>query len=431
MSIQLTKPLVVPEFLNALVKTYIADPNTGATIPRPPFTINLQTVVTSLFPGRTARANSCALLGYDLFISNSSSDSQCIFKVPNYLTQPEKAIAQTFVFTLDDVDYVGIAFDAAGNLYTAQDSLLNNRIVKYTGTAKPYPGAAAAAVNNYATRTDIGNAGATSYFSNLAFDAAGNLWVTDYKNHRVVVFDAAHLGGSNTYHVLNNLVGAIPVANTNTALSATTSRLFAEPEGLDFDGAGNLWVANNNDGYAGVHTLRTSLVKLTPALQLNLLSTMAGGGLTPTLLQSNDAFSIYQVPNLGNDLGARPQFGGLQVDRVAGRIFVNEQIANKGRGYDIATIAAMGTSTAANDLDIVSTNPGNSGIALVNAPIPVPAVLSATPGTGSSAGGTSVILRGTGFTATAVVTFGGQRHGCCCRFGSANDGNDSCRARYG
>jgi len=165
-------------------------------------------------------------------------------------------------------------------------------------------------------------------------------------------------------------------------------------------------VANNNDGNRGVRTPRTSLVKLTPAPQLNLLSTVAGGDLTPTLLQSNDAFSIYQVPNLGNDLGARPQFGGLQVDRAAGRIFVNEQIANKGRGFDIATIAAIGTSTAANDLDIVSTNPGNGGIALVNVPIPVPEALSATPGTGSSAGGTSVILSGAGFTPTAGVTFG-------------------------
>jgi Cellulase (glycosyl hydrolase family 5)/IPT/TIG domain len=40
-------------------------------------------------------------------------------------------------------------------------------------------------------------------------------------------------------------------------------------------------------------------------------------------------------------------------------------------------------------------------------PIPVPDVLSAIPGTGSNAGGTSVVLGGTGFTATTAVTFGG------------------------
>ena len=212
-----------------------------------------------------------------------------------------------------------------------------------------------------------------SYFANLAFDAAGNLWVSDFKNHRVVVFDAANLGGSNTFHVLNNLNvnGAIPVANTNAALSANTSHLFAGPEGLDFDEAYNLWVANNNDGTFGVQTLKSSLVKLTPTIQRALLSTSAGEHLTPTPQQSNKDFFIYQVPNLSDDRGARPQFGGLQVDREAGRIFVNEQQAKKGRWYDIATIEAVGTSTTANDLDIVSTNPGNGGIALVNAELPI------------------------------------------------------------
>jgi hypothetical protein len=61
----------------------------------------------------------------------------------------------------------------------------------------------------------------------------------------------------------------------------------------------------------------------------------------------------------------------LQIDRAAGRISVNEEIAGNGRGYDIATIAAIGTLTAVNNLDIVSTNPGNGGIALVNIDLPI------------------------------------------------------------
>jgi sugar lactone lactonase YvrE len=367
MSIQLTKPLVVPEYNNASVKLYITHPATLATIPLLPYTIDIQNVLTALIPGRTARANACALSGNDLFIANSSSNSQCIFKVPDYLVQGGLAMAQTFIFTLDGNDYVGMAFDSAGNLYAAEGNFLDNHIFKYTGTNKAYPGAASAAVNNYSARVDVGNAGATSYFANLAFDTTGNLWASDYLNHRLVVFDAANLGGTNTHHVLANLDASIPVANTDAALGGDASHLFAEPEGIDFDAAGNLWVANNNDGGAGgVQNPRTSLVKITAALQAAVLAPTAGGSLTPTLGQSNTDFFIYQVPNLANDGGARPQFGGLQVDRAVGRIFVNEQIAGKGRGYDIATIDAIGTSTAANDLDIVSTNPGNGGIALVN-----------------------------------------------------------------
>ena len=174
-----------------------------------------------------------------------------------------------------------------------------------------------------------------------------------------VVFDAANLGTTNTHHELVNPDALVPVANVNLPFQGNTSHLFAEPEGIDFDAAGNLWVANNNDGGFGIRDSRTSLVKITPALQAAVLA--AVGPVKPTV-----GFSIYQVPNLLNDTSAIPQFGGLQVDREAKRIYVNEEVAGKGRGYDIETIETIGTNTDANDLDIVSTNPGNGGIALVN-----------------------------------------------------------------
>jgi hypothetical protein len=173
MSIQLTKPLVVPEYDNALIKVYILDPTTLATVPLDLYQVDLQGVLTALIPGRTAKPNACALNGNDLYIANSSRDSQCIFKVPSYLTQPEHATGQTFIFTLDGNDYVGMAFDLAGNLYAAEGDLLNNQVFKYTGTDKAFPGSAAAAVNNYATRADLGNAGAVSYFRQSRFRRRG------------------------------------------------------------------------------------------------------------------------------------------------------------------------------------------------------------------------------------------------------------------
>jgi hypothetical protein len=274
---------------------------------------------------------------------------------------PGVAIWQTFVFTLDGNDYVGMAFNAAGDLYAAEGNFPDNHIFNTPVRGNAYPGPALAAVDNYLTRVDLGNAGATSYFANLAFDAAGNLWASDYKNHRLVDFDVANLGGANTYHVLANLDASIPVANTDAVLNGYAGHLFAEPEGIDFDATGNLWVANNNDaGAGGVQNLRTSLVQITSTLQAAVLATASGGTLMPAVAQSNTDFFIYQVPNLTNDSGARPQFGGLQVDQAAGRIFVNEEIAGNGRGYEIATIGAIGTSTATNDLEIVQQIPGTA-----------------------------------------------------------------------
>src|SRR6478672_4427396 len=86
MGIQLTKPLIVPEFETARVKLYVNHPLTGQTVAVPSYTIDVQRIVTRMFAGgRTATSNACALLGDDLYISNSSPDSQCVFKLPNYL----------------------------------------------------------------------------------------------------------------------------------------------------------------------------------------------------------------------------------------------------------------------------------------------------------------------------------------------------------
>src|SRR6476469_9487943 len=105
----------------------------------------------------------------------------------------------------------------------------------------------------------------------MVFDAAGNLWTTDYLNNRVVVFT----GGTNTFHTLNNINGPLTVANSTSALKADSAHLFAQPEGIDVDASGNLWIANNNDGNNGVKNSLTSLVKITVALQQAVLTNAA------------------------------------------------------------------------------------------------------------------------------------------------------------
>ena len=368
MSAILTKALVVPEFTNGSIKLYTPNPGTGGAFVNNPYTINLQTILNNLFPGqgRIPKPNCCKLRGVDLFIALSSENSQAVLKLPSYLNNPATAQAQAFVFTLDGNDYVGFAFDKTGNLYVAEGNFLDNQIVRYSGTNIGYPGAGAASGNNYATKTVIGNAGTTSYFANLVFDASGNLWVTDYRNHRVVAFDAVGLGnGTNRYHILANTIGSIAVANTVAGLNTPTTRLFSQQEGLDFGSfasTANLWVANNNDGGGGVSMPLTSLVKVTKTLQDTVLATPNGGTVTPVVGDANTKLFIYQMPNGG---AGRPQFGGLQVDKATGRLYVNEQIDGKGRAYDLGAIAATPATANNSLLNIVSTNPGNGGLALL------------------------------------------------------------------
>lgn len=355
MPIILTKPLIVPEYNNGKVKLYTPNPTTGEPIENPAYTINMQTVLDRLFPGRSAKPNCCKLLGIDLFVTLSSDTSQAVIKLPSYLSNPSGSHNNALAFSISGGDYVGLAFDKSGNLYVAEGTYGNNQIVKYSGAN---------------TGSAIGNAGARSYFANLVFDAAGNLWATDAQNHRVVAFDAAGLASSaNSYHVLANFSGSLNVANTSAGLNAPTANLFAAPEGLDFDSfdaAANLWVANNNDPNNGLSNPLsnnlTSLVKIPKVLQNTVLATASGGIVTPVAGDANTKFFIYQVPN---GAAGKPQFGGLQVDKAGKRLYVNEQISGKGRAYDLNTIAATSTNLVDSELNILSTNPGNGGIALI------------------------------------------------------------------
>jgi hypothetical protein len=355
MPIILTKPLIVPEYNNGKIKLYTPNPTTGEAVENATYTIDMQAVLDRLFPGRTAKPNCCKLLGIDLFVTLSSDNSQAVIKLPGYLSDPSGSQNNAFAFSISGGDYVGLAFDKSGNLYVAEGIYGDNQIVKYS-------------VAN--TGSAIGNAGARSYFANLVFDAAGNLWVTDAQNHRVVAFDAAGLtSGANSYHVLANLSGSLNVANTDPGLNAPTANLFTAPEGLDFDSfdpAANLWVANNNDPNNGLSNplsnSLTSLVKIPKVLQNAVLATASGGTVTPVAGDANSKIFIYQVPT---GAAGKPQLGGLQVDKAGGRLYVNEQISEKGRAYDLNTIAATSNNPVDSELNIVSTNPGNGGIALI------------------------------------------------------------------
>ncbi len=76
----------------------------------------------------------------------------------------------------------------------------------------------------------IGTAAAAATISGTAFDSAGNLWVTDYINQKILEFSPAQLASG----------GSTPLVSISTS---------KEPWGIAFDARGNLWVGfyNGND----------------------------------------------------------------------------------------------------------------------------------------------------------------------------------------
>lgn len=76
---------------------------------------------------------------------------------------------------------------------------------------------------------------------NVAFDHAGNLWVADLWNSRLLDFVPPFHSGMNASVVIGQ-------TNFSTAFFNTTRNGFSGPEQVAFDSSGNLWVADGGNG---------------------------------------------------------------------------------------------------------------------------------------------------------------------------------------
>lgn len=351
------KRLVVPEFGtnagNNKVKTYFPT-LAGGILANPAYTINFSTLGNGL--ATSASPNVVIMRNNDLFVTLTVGN-QRIYKFPGYGINPASAIANVSEITRAGNDYVGIILDAAGNIYCSEGSYNDTHIVKYT------------IASNYAnaSKIDLGNGGAQSYFANFAFDASGNLWASDAYQNRIVVIKVANL--NNTNAVMNSIRNSIlnwnvsngPIANFNATLAAgVVNTAFEQPEGIAFSADGSLWVGNNNG--TGLNN-RATLVKLSTGLLADALNF----GITYLPSSFLNAANGLKVWNLPNSLNGRSQCGGLQIDKSTDRIYINEQIGGAGLWFDISDLNGMTNDYNTHKLNIVSTNPGNGGIFLADA----------------------------------------------------------------
>ena len=214
-----------------------------------------QTSFTSGSFGTTASTlNSPEGIAFDsagnLWVADSGNNRVLEFSAGNLITNgfATNVIGQTsftsgsFGTTANTLNSpVGIAFDSAGNLWVADSG--NNRILEFTAN-NLITGASATNVIGQ-TSFNLGSSGTTAntlhYPEGIAFGSAGNLWVADLGNNRVLEFSANNLitGASAT-----NVIGQ---TSFNLGSSGTTANTLYSPKGIAFDSAGNLWVADSGN----------------------------------------------------------------------------------------------------------------------------------------------------------------------------------------
>jgi len=135
-----------------------------------------------------------------------------------------------------------LKFDSAGDLWVSDR--VNNRVVEYV---PPFidGGSPSIVVGQQLLNTSIASTTQNGLNGpqSIAFDSSGNLWVTDENNNRVLEFSAASLRSDGPQAVLEVGQPAGP-HEFLTNSSSLTSGGFNAPVGLAFDSSGNLLVSD-------------------------------------------------------------------------------------------------------------------------------------------------------------------------------------------
>jgi len=221
----------------------------------------------------------------------------------------------------------GTAVDAAGNVYVAD--FRNNLIreISPAGAVTTLAGSGAAGRTN-----GTGTAASFSLPADVAVDAAGNVYVADYANALIRKISPAG--------VVTTLAGS---GTTGSANGTGTAASFYEPTGVTVDAAGNVYVAD-----AGNNLIR----EISPA---GVVTTLAGGGAGGSTNGTGTAASFYN-PN------------GVAVD-AAGNVYVAEYSTNLIRKISpagaVTTLAgSAGISGSTNGTGTAASFAGPSDVAI-------------------------------------------------------------------
>ena len=178
------------------------------------------------------------------FDNPSRIEPDAVYGQPNFTTRTTVAASSS---SLNQPR--ALAFDSAGNLWVADAG--NNRVVRFNAAVlnNPTPPAADMAVGQKDLFGGGANSGAGAASLNtpaaLVFDGQNNLYVSDFRNARVLRFPAP-LDPTLPNPAANAVWGQNNFTVTSASAQPSASSL-AGPIGLAVDNSGNLYVAVPND----------------------------------------------------------------------------------------------------------------------------------------------------------------------------------------
>jgi sugar lactone lactonase YvrE len=221
----------------------------------------------------------------------------------------------------------GLAFDGSGALWVSDNDA--STVVEYTPSQLVSSGDPTPAVTLSANAQSIDNP------SGVAFDASGNLWVTNPGNDTLVEFTPSQLASS------GDPTPAVTISATGPSLDG--------PYSLAFDAAGDLWVPNSG----GESLVEYAANQLAATGDPTPVNTIVGGA---TGLSGPGGVVIEQAPTV------------TSVVPNSGRAAGGTSVTIHGTGFNYGSTVAFG-STAATSVtydspwELTAVSPAGSGVA--------------------------------------------------------------------
>jgi len=237
---------------------------------------------------------------------------------------------------------LGVAFDAFGNLYIADQ--YNNRIRKVDTNG------IITTVAGNGTNTFAGDGGAATnasldYPTGVAFDAHGALYIADSDNNRIRMV--------NTNGVITTVAGNGKIGYTGDGGAAINSSLYY-PTSVAIDSLGNIYIADSS--YSRIRMVATNGVITTIAGNGSYYYTGDGGAATNASLNSPEGVAFDALGNL--------YIADTYNDRIR-EVQLNA-------GYPTFTLGNIGVTNAGNYSVVISSPYGSvtSAVAVLTVMVP-------------------------------------------------------------
>lgn len=227
----------------------------------------------------------------------------------------------------------GAALDPAGRIWVSDTQ--NHRVLRFsppfsTGMSADLVLGQADLVSGSANRGGAVAADGLNLPGPLSFDAAGNLWVCDSFNHRMLRFDAPIASGASAAIVLGQASFASGVMYAGGGPGAAA---LGDPDGVAVDAAGNVWVSE----YATNRVMR--------------FNAPISSGMSASLVLGQATFAGWQV-NRGGAVAANTlgQPAGIALDD-GGALWVSDSWNHRVLRFSPAFASGMNASLELGQID--------------------------------------------------------------------------------